>query len=380
VQDFKADNLWFAGTENGLFISIDKGENWTRFTNEYPNVSTYDMKLHPIESDLIIGTFGRAAYIIDNIDPLRKAAMTVNAVFSDSLSVFDVPTAYLSEMRTPTGIRFDADGMFSGENKSFSASIPYHVLGVNEDKPTDTLFIHVVNSMGDTVRSIYDIPRNNGLNYGSWWLDYKGFQTPSREWEELKREPGISYVSPGVYDIHLGFGNHSVQTEVEVEPLPDMPYNSETYQSLTNYIREVQQLSEMTIEQIKRLTKSSDILSDIQKQTAINRDTAYASQIDSLKTFADSTQKVLNGILDEIDYIDERDGYTPEQDDFVSAFYTAYSACYDFTAPNQTDRNSLNYAREKWEEIQPMIDDFYKNEWAELKRLWSETQWSPFEN
>jgi photosystem II stability/assembly factor-like uncharacterized protein len=380
VQDFEEDNLWFAGTENGLFISIDKGENWTRFNNEYPNVSTYDMKLHPVESDLIIGTFGRAAYIIDNIDPLRKAAKTMNDVFADSLSVFDIPTAYLTEMRTPKGIRFDADGMFNGENKGFTARIPYHVLGVNEDKPSDTLFIHVVNSNGDTVRTVYDIPGKNGLNYGSWWLDFKGFQTPSREWEELKYEPGISYVQPGVYTLHLEFGNHTTQGNVDVQPLPGMPYDASSYDALMEYIQEVRELSEMAVNQIKRLTKSSEILADIQKQVAINRDTTFSSQIDSLKSFADSTNKVLTKILDEIDEIDEREGYTPEQDDFINAYYAAYSACYDFTAPNQTDRNRLSYARKKWETIQPMIDQFYENEWEKLKRLWSETQWSPFEN
>jgi len=380
VQDRQADNLWFAGTENGLFISIDKGENWMRFTNSYPNVSTYDMKLHPETSDLIIGTFGRAAYIIDNINPLRRAAQSTNQVFKDTLASFEIPTAYLTEMRTPAGVRFDADAVFSGENKSFAAIIPYHVLGIDEDKPKDTLYLHITNEAGDTVRSRFEIPSKEGLNYAYWGLDFKGFQTPSREWEEMKREPGISYVRPGVYTVHLSFNGHSSSSEVEVYPLPEMPYDGDAYDELMVYVDDIKELSDMTVEQIKRLTKSAEVIADIQKQVQINRDTTYAAQMDSLKTFADSTHKVLTEILDEIDYIDDRDGYTPEEDDFLSAYYQAYSACYDFTAPNQTDRNRLEYARKKWSEIQPMIDSFYENEWMELKRIWSETSWSPFEN
>ena len=380
VQDREAHNLWFAGTENGLFISIDQGENWTRFNNNYPNVSTYDMKLHPETSDLIIGTFGRAAYIIDNIDPLRQIAKTNSKVLEDTLGVYHTPSAYLTEMRSPSGLRFDADAVFSGENKPFGALIPYHVLGIDKEDPSDTLRAIVMDENGDTARSWYEIPEKDGLNYSYWGLDIAGFQTPSRSWEEQKREPGIAYVKPGVYNLELSFKGQTVKSEVEVFPLPGMPYDEDEYEELMAYVQDVRDLSEAAVTQIKRLTKSSATLEDIQKQVQINRDTTFSAQLDSLKAFADSTQKVLTKILDEIDYIDEREGYTPEDDDFVAAFYDAYSACYDFNAPNQTDRNRLEYARLKWDEIRPMIDSFYSEEWRELKILWEKTKWSPFEN
>ncbi|RMG57018.1 MAG: hypothetical protein D6722_25505, partial [Bacteroidetes bacterium] len=63
VQDPEAENLVFLGTEYGLYVSIDRGQNWSRWTHGYPTVSTMDMKIHPRESDLVIGTFGRAAYV-----------------------------------------------------------------------------------------------------------------------------------------------------------------------------------------------------------------------------------------------------------------------------------------------------------------------------
>ncbi len=74
VQDPITPNLLFLGTEFGLYYSLDKGQNWKKWGKTYPTVSTIDLKIHPREHDLIIGTFGRAAYIIDDIRPIRELA------------------------------------------------------------------------------------------------------------------------------------------------------------------------------------------------------------------------------------------------------------------------------------------------------------------
>ena len=65
VEDNIEANLIFLGTDDGLYISIDAGDNWTKWTNGFPTVPVKDLIIHPRESDLVIGTFGRAAWIID---------------------------------------------------------------------------------------------------------------------------------------------------------------------------------------------------------------------------------------------------------------------------------------------------------------------------
>jgi len=74
VQDPVEPNLMFAGTEYGLYVSFDGGDNWNRWTSGYPTVSTYDMTIQPRESDLVIATFGRALWVLDDIRPLRALA------------------------------------------------------------------------------------------------------------------------------------------------------------------------------------------------------------------------------------------------------------------------------------------------------------------
>ena len=70
-EDLINPDLLFLGTEMGLFISIDGGQQWVQFTGNMPNVSVRDMVIHPRESDLVLATHGRGIMIIDDITPLR---------------------------------------------------------------------------------------------------------------------------------------------------------------------------------------------------------------------------------------------------------------------------------------------------------------------
>jgi hypothetical protein len=75
VQDPVEPNLVFLGTEYGLYVSFDNAKTWNQWRHGYPNaVSTYDMVIQEREADLVIGTFGRSIYVLDDIRPLRVFA------------------------------------------------------------------------------------------------------------------------------------------------------------------------------------------------------------------------------------------------------------------------------------------------------------------
>ena len=121
VQDPVAPRLMFLGTESGLYVSIDEGANWQKWKEGYPTVSTMDMVIHPRDHDLVVGTFGRAAYVFDDIRPLRALAQNGPALLEQPLHLFPVPDAYLASYREAPGTRFAAEGGFSGENRPFGA-------------------------------------------------------------------------------------------------------------------------------------------------------------------------------------------------------------------------------------------------------------------
>ncbi len=74
LQDPIEPNLVFLGTENGLWISMDEGVSWEQFKNGFPSVSTMDLMVQERESALIVGTFGRAIWVLDDLLSLREIA------------------------------------------------------------------------------------------------------------------------------------------------------------------------------------------------------------------------------------------------------------------------------------------------------------------
>ena len=128
VQDPVEPKLLFLGTDQGLFISFDKGGSWTHYDKNYPHVSTRDMKIHPREHDLIIGTFGRAVWIMDDIRPLREVAKQGTEMLKDTFAVFPAPDAYQWSYRSYQGTRFYAQGQFQGQDRRGGAMLTYWVL------------------------------------------------------------------------------------------------------------------------------------------------------------------------------------------------------------------------------------------------------------
>ena len=123
IQDPVEPNLIFVGTEQGLWVSLDNGTNFQQFKNGYPSVSTYDMAIQEREADLVIATFGRALWILDDIRPLRKVAANKGQVFAKKLVAFDAPQAYQAKMKNASGIEYSTYGTYEGENKRTGAPI-----------------------------------------------------------------------------------------------------------------------------------------------------------------------------------------------------------------------------------------------------------------
>lgn len=70
-QDHENPNLLFAGTEFGIFFSHDAGESWTQLKSGIPTIAVRDLAIQERENDLVLATFGRGFYVLDDYSPLR---------------------------------------------------------------------------------------------------------------------------------------------------------------------------------------------------------------------------------------------------------------------------------------------------------------------
>lgn len=246
VQDHIEPNLMFLGTEFGLYFSLDYGKNWQKWTEGYPSVTTMDMKIHPREPDLILGTFGRAAWIMDNISPLRAAAKNKAKLMEDELTLFPVPDAYLVNWRVGAGGRFFADAAYRGDNKSSNAQIKFFINKpekddkkeeetdekpdendeeIEEEKPyvlsTDSCRITIYDEAGKDIRS-WRSKVKNGVNQENWNLDSYGVRYPSQPKPKQKGgdKPGGGLIKAGKYKVIVEYNENFDTTFVEVKNDP----------------------------------------------------------------------------------------------------------------------------------------------------------------
>lgn len=128
-QDLVNPDLLFAGTELGLFLSLDGGQHWAQFTGNIPSVPVRDIVIHPREGDLIVATHGRGIYIVDDLTPIRH--LTPAVAGSDAAFL---PTRSPQMVIPVLEQRFDGDAEYQGRPLSEAATIVYfqkkrHIFG-----------------------------------------------------------------------------------------------------------------------------------------------------------------------------------------------------------------------------------------------------------
>ena len=212
----ESPNLYFLGTDDGLYISLDHAKNWKKFTNDFPTVSTKDLVIHPREKDLIIGTFGRAAWVLDDIRPLQALAKD-SEILQKEIEVFDAPTAYHVAYQQPTGSRFGADAMYHGENRRSGGLITVYIKeGAKDMKKKDSIILRIKRE-NEVIRTLkYPRPDKPGFTKLRWGLDEKGVNRPSRTLRKSRREPSGRPALPGTYEIEVSLGENTSKAAIEV--------------------------------------------------------------------------------------------------------------------------------------------------------------------
>ncbi|MDQ7816209.1 MAG: glycosyl hydrolase [Melioribacteraceae bacterium] len=121
-QDFVNPNLLFVGTEWSFFFSLDGGEKWIELKNGLPKVKVCDIVLQQRENDIVIATFGRGFYIIDDFTPLRLASKEILEKDSYLFPVKDALTYVQKGGRYGQGSTY-----FKSPNPEFGATFTYYV-------------------------------------------------------------------------------------------------------------------------------------------------------------------------------------------------------------------------------------------------------------
>ncbi|OLC93524.1 MAG: hypothetical protein AUH86_16515 [Acidobacteria bacterium 13_1_40CM_4_58_4] len=239
-------NLLFAGTEFGLWVSRDRGANWTALKNNFPTVPVDDIEIQARENDLVLATHGRSIWVFDDLTPIEK--MDAN-VTGPPVTFFPPRTATTWSIRQR---RWSAgQKIFTAKNPAYGALLSYYLkeavppeapkkekdekdkkdaaeekpkaegTGEAAEKKEGKVKFSVLDKDGKAVRE-FDGPGAAGVNRTNWDLRWNPPAEPTPEQQEAIAAgfgfgPRGPLVEPGEYTIKLKAGDKEATQKVTVE-------------------------------------------------------------------------------------------------------------------------------------------------------------------
>jgi hypothetical protein len=400
IEDLEEPNLMFLGTDDGLYISVDAGNKWTKWTNGFPTVSVKDLVIHPREHDLVIGTFGRAAWVLDDIRPLRAMAKNKN-IINNKLELFDPPTAYKAAYQQPTGSRFGADAMFNGENRGYGAQLSYYVSiedkkdkAIKDDKQKDeeednSSEVAETKVKWDSVHmNIYDgdrlirtlkqkAPKESGVYKWTWFMDEKGTDRPSRRNRSRRGEPGGVSVKPGTYKVVMSFGDQTSEKMITVKDDPRIKVSNQNTNEVYATLKQLEEMQQIAADAVEQLVDSKTIAEEYSKMLAKLDKTANKENIKASKAIAKKIEEIIAMYLGSID---ERQGITRNPEVTVmqrlgTARYYVGSRQNGITA---TETTLIQHAKDELNSALDKTNSFFTEEWSAYKSKMEGLNLSPF--
>ncbi len=244
AEDHVDPNLLFVGTEFGLFYSQNGGGNWHRLKTNFPTIDVRDIEIQRRENDLVVGTFGRGIYVLDDYTPLRTKA---NVVKSAEATLFPVRDPWLYVEGDLWGTwggakAFNGDNFWYAENPPFGATFTYvlsegletraqarrkaeqkvekaggdtpypswEALRAEDREDQPAILLTITDDSGKVVRRITG-PVTKGLHRVAWDLRY-----PAPDPAQLKQSEGSLFGGPPVGPLVLP-GRYKVALEKRID-------------------------------------------------------------------------------------------------------------------------------------------------------------------
>jgi hypothetical protein len=412
VQDVQEPKLFWLGTDHGLYFSIDGAVNWNKWMNGYPSVPTADLKIHPRESDLIIATFGRSFWILDDIRPFRELARTSGKVLDQSFKVFAAPDAYLAEFKSFDGVRFAGNSIFSGTNhtpsgwitiwnkptakevtpvptpaviidnkakketKTVAPAAPVEVKKKpTEDKKPEKVKVIVIGATGDTVRT-FSAKLDTGITRINWSLNRNGVRYPSRQERKPDDDaPGGPSVLPGVYKVVCIFGKEKDSTQITVKVDPRLNPSLNDLKAQDAAFRAAEKVVKIASEGFEKLQEA---------KAAIRRvDQALANAPDSTRQKVTKMGKALQDSISKIEklYMQPEDAKGIQRDDDLlmsTLFETMQYISAADGAPNQAAQRMMDKMRKTTSKVIEAINAFFTKSFVPYQQKVEQIQFSLF--
>ncbi|HET7437188.1 MAG TPA: hypothetical protein VFN10_20945 [Thermoanaerobaculia bacterium] len=426
-QDPVDPDLLFLGTEFGLWVSQNGGKSWFKWTHGVPTVSVMGLAVHPREHDLVIATHGRAAFVIDDIRPLRTMS---KESLAKPLDLFPIPDAQQYTARQKEGARFLGDAEFRGENEPYGALLTYSLSGADLPHPTEAkererkekereaqrkprisetgvpldvpkepeatalkkeekaeeskpdaqkesdakaddakketkVSIVVTDASGKVVRK-FKAPATLGVNRATWDLRRDEYKQPPRESNEPEDDDrGAGPEMPaGTYTVTMKFRGNEAKQTVVVRPDPRVEIAQSARQAKWDAISRAGADTEQVSRAIERIQKTR---ADIDRIAAKLKKEDPDEKPDPLVEAANKLKPRLDALESRLWVPPTTRGIIAETDVLGKLNYPLYAMQSSWDAPTESQLAYLDRAETLLKTVLADIDKFYNDDVAKLR-------------
>ncbi|HQU58372.1 MAG TPA: glycosyl hydrolase, partial [Saprospiraceae bacterium] len=388
AEDHMDPNLLFVGTEFGCFFSNDGGGHWKQLKAGLPTIAVRDLAIQKRENDLVLATFGRGFYVLDDYSPLR--AVNEEAMKADA-SVFPIKDGLIFIEREQIGGKgksYQGDNFFTAENPPIGATFTYYVkeeaktlrekrreeekkkikdgepiryptyeeLQAEEKEEAPYLLFTIRSAEGEVVRKL-----QAGVSKGVQRITWDGRQPstrPVRSSTSGNKDGGI-LAMPGEYTVSLSKIVNGEATELvapqpfRLQTLGGVTLPAEDRAALVAFQEEVHEFNRIFSGASRRVNEADDRLDLLEKALEVTPTPTegLAARIKDLKEALREIKTALNGdaVAARIDK-----GAEPGISDRMGGLI--YSMWGSTSAPTETQREALRIAQKEFKPLAAQIN------------------------
>ena len=390
-EDHENSKLIFCGTEFGFFFSNNGGINWKKISNGLPTISVRDIAIQRTENDIVLGTFGRGFYILDDYSSLRHIQSDKNPM---EPRVFPIRPSLMWEKSSPLGRpakAFQGDDFYLAENLDPVALITYYndkkfeslesqrkkkeskllkhkkdifypnydELKKEEEQINPELVFTIRDENEEIIKKIFK-PVSKGLNRIKWNLRYESKFPVLKGFSKSGSNSRGTLVNPGTYSVEMILVENENITQLsdpvnfEVIALNNTTMPAENRKAKVDFQRKVDDLQAKMGEYNAKLLQIKDKIPYIEE--ALRRSNKpvdlFYSSINDIKFQIDHISKSLYGD-DLLSKIDQQEKPTP----YYRLGYLAYEQKNSTSSPTETHLNSFKIAYDEFQPIFRKIED-----------------------
>ena len=387
LQDPTEPNLIFAGTEQGLWVSLDNGNSFQQWKNGYPSVSTYDLAIQEREADLVIATFGRALWILDDIRPLRKLAASKGLLNKDFVA-FDSRNVVQAQFKNAPGYEWSTWGIWDADNRPASAPISYFIKASSDTSAKakkDSVVVKIYNDKNEVIRNLR-WAADSGFNRAYWGMEEKGYRTPGAGGGRRMggggggrggAEPGGQQALPGTYKVVLAYKGISDSTMITLLDDPRLGNRNNIKLAQAALRAELKKSGDQLIEAMDLLTEADEASKKV--ETYIKE--MKGATVDSLKKSTKKLQdeiKVLREFINGTTQTKQGYGQVP-QITVMNQYQQASSAISSKAIePGAQEKMLVERAAGLISEAVKKVTAFKEGSWKKYMEQVSATKMDPF--